>query len=288
MGRNNIFKLLEEKDNLSLSANIGRVRALYSGKFYFAYQINGANYTLKQFVNEFAFSSWKARNRCIDMDDFLQTIGFEYIEAGSQFMTEDYLTEIEVIYNFWNISCKYIDSHSDEFRCYDTRNELKNLMDACLSDFNYKAFYNAETEQLIVAEDKPEVTAVAEIVEPQIAFEIIRYNHWTLQGDFEAKKHILLTMAALLEPQRDKLKHINRSLEDGIFFMLNNLNLRHNNCAEGDKHYKKEVATMTPIKLEYWYDELYQMILLADLELDNINRMREIEGLKRKISGGNL
>ena len=35
-----------------------------------------------------------------------------------------------------------------------------------------------------------------------------------------------------------------------------------------------------------WYDELYQMILLVILEMDNKERMEKIDGLKKAITGG--
>lgn len=95
-------------------------------------------------------------------------------------------------------------------------------------------------------------------------------------------------MGAELEPKRNVLKGINQSLERNIFFMLNNLNLRHNNCAERDKNYKKAVASMTPMDLEHWYDELYQMILLANLELENSKRLHDIDSLKNTLSRENL
>ena len=286
MARRNIFELLREKENTSLSDNIRRIRNLYSGEYDFARDINGKDYTLEEFVDEFAFNTWKARGRCLDQDDFYETLDFSSIQAGSQYNLDDFLSEIEVIYNFWYIAVKYIKKYSYAFQCLDTADELKKLMDACLSDLNQRAFYDEDSEQLIVAEDKPEVTAVAEIVEPQAAFEIIRYNHRTLQGDVEAKKRILLTMGAALEPKRDALKGINRPLESGIFFILNNLNLRHNNCTEGDRNYKQAVSAMSTEELELWYDELYQMILLANLEMDNASRMRDVDNLKNTISGG--
>lgn len=62
--------------------------------------------------------------------------------------------------------------------------------------------------------------------------------------------------------------------------MFNNMNIRHNNCAEGDKNYKKVVAKMSQDELESWYDETYQLCLLAFLELDNVERTKKVAELK--------
>ena len=69
--------------------------------------------------------------------------------------------------------------------------------------------------------------------------------------------------------------------------MLNNLNIRHNNRSKKDKSkYKEYVANMSKTRLEKWYDELYQMMLLAFLLLDNIERKKKVSELKSKIIGG--
>ena len=72
--------------------------------------------------------------------------------------------------------------------------------------------------------------------------------------------------------------------------MFNNLDLRHNNTTRNlakeekrDTNYKQIVADMTPDELEDWYDETYQLCLLAFLELDNVERMQKIDELKKKI-----
>lgn len=62
--------------------------------------------------------------------------------------------------------------------------------------------------------------------------------------------------------------------------MLNNLNIRHNNKSKKDKNYKEYVAKMKKNKLEEWYDELYQMMLLAMLELEQVERNQKINELK--------
>ena len=45
--------------------------------------------------------------------------------------------------------------------------------------------------KILIIEDKPEVTAVVEIIEQDLALDIIRYNHRSLQGEIELKKKIL-------------------------------------------------------------------------------------------------
>ena len=80
------------------------------------------------------------------------------------------------------------------------------------------------------------------------------------------------------------MRSINAVLESDIFFMLNNFNIRHNNKNKGDKNYKEYVAKMRKDRLEKWYDELYQMILLAFLLMDNTKRTDRVKELKVKIN----
>ena len=154
-----------------------------------------------------------------------------------------------------------------------------------LEKYNHKAYI--DDEQVLIIEDKPEVTAVAEIVEDELALDIIRYNHRSLRGEVELKKSILISLGAELEPKRKELQQLNKQLSEDIFFMLNNVNIRHNNRSKKDKSkYKEYVAKMNKIRLEKWYDELYQMMLLAFLLLDNVDRTASIKELKGKIVGG--
>ena len=157
-------------------------------------------------------------------------------------------------------------------------------MDECLANYNYKAQYFPSREQLLVIEGKPEATAVAEIIERDLSYKVLRYNHYMLKGNLQAKKEILLALGTDLEPKREQLNTIDAKLEDGIFYILNNLNLRHNNKTEGDKNYKQAVADMDSNTLEHWYDELYQMMLLAYLQLDQVERNNQIKVLKQLVS----
>ena len=132
----------------------------------------------------------------------------------------------------------------------------------------------------MITEKNAAVTAVAECVDEELAYQIVKYNHYTLKGDISKKKEILLKLGSELEPKRKQLSPINSQLETNIFFMLNNLNIRHNNRSKKDKNYKEYVAKMKKNKLEEWYDELYQMMLLAMLELEQVERNQKINELK--------
>ena len=107
-----------------------------------------------------------------------------------------------------------------------------------------------------------------------------------MQGNIEGKKSILLLLGDKLEGQRAKLKQINKTLEDSIFTLLNNLNLRHNNIDTDSKEYNSFVATMPKKEIESWYDEVYQLCLLAFLEIDNVERARKVKELKQKLDAG--
>lgn len=233
-------------------------------------------------VNDY-FCSWIARGRCIDLNDYLVSIHYTELRRLAGLNLESFLTLIEVIYNLWYI-VEREKQRSTKFGLYSTHNELKWLMDECLSQYNHKAYYIKKDEKVLVVEDKPEATAVAEIVESDLALEVIRYNHHSLKGDVNAKRSILNRLGTELEPKRKELKAVNSTLEDQVFFMLNNMNIRHNNIKTGDGNYREAVAQMPETELEQWYDELYQMILLAMLQMDNVDRTAKVKMLKDKIT----
>lgn len=125
--------------------------------------------------------------------------------------------------------------------------------------------------------------SVAEIVDPALSYRIIEYNHRSMKGDLDRKKATLIVLADKLEAQRAKLKQINTSLETDLFYLLNSINVRHNNADPGGKKYIHFVANMKNGDIEQWYDDMYQMCLLAFLELDHLERKERVKQLKEDI-----
>ena len=280
MARKNIFELVST--NTTFEDDLRRLKTLiFSEECIQCYGIY--KYSISEFVDKYLFSSWEQRQHCVDLDDFLKTL--KYNELYEKALKQDFDSSVcvlELYYNLWNLVFQYI-LKSDDTKHYESFNFVNNLLRDCLSAINYTYHFFGE-DTILLVEDKPEITAVAEIVDDDLALDIIRYNHHSLAGDIESKKSILLRLGSELEPKRKELKVINKQLEDNIFYMLNNLNLRHNNRSKKDKNYKEYVAKMKKSKLEDWYDELYQEILLAMLLLDDKNRQIKISGLKDKIN----
>ena len=128
----------------------------------------------------------------------------------------------------------------------------------------------------------PAATAVAEITDKEhIAFAILKYNHNSLRGDLEGKRQLLLSIANEYEPLLKKPIDGFTDYFKKATFLLNNLNLRHNNKSGKDK--KQFVVDMPNKELEKWYDELYQLLLFCVLIKDNVKRKKEIEDLVKKL-----
>ena len=94
-----------------------------------------------------------------------------------------------------------------------------------------------------VPKDQAAISA-AEIVDPALSYRIIEYNHHSMKGDLERKKATLIALADKLEPKRAKLKQVSGSLESDLFYLLNSVNVRHNNADQVGKNYIHFVADM--------------------------------------------
>lgn len=214
-------------------------------------------------------------------------LGIEDMFASEHYTEEQLLIYLEYIANILHLLNQVECTPDWSYTKTDIVTATQQNLTSFLDWLNYEAkTFNKQGRVLIVHKNAP-ATAVAEIVEADLAYQIIQYNHHTLQGDIEAKKTILLALGSELEPKRKLMEARTKTLTDGIFFMLNNLDLRHNNRSKKDKNYKEAMANMRKNKLEQWYDELYQMMLLAFLELEQSDRELKITELKQHVTGGN-
>ena len=90
-------------------------------------------------------------------------------------------------------------------------------------------------------------------------------------------------MGADLEPRRKEIEEIYKVLDSRTFFLLNNMNIRHNNRTKGDKNYVEKVARMKKGTLEKWYDKTYQLMLTAYMVLNSKEILEDVEVLTSQL-----
>ena len=69
----------------------------------------------------------------------------------------------------------------------------------------------------------------------------------------------------------------------GTCLSLDEFHIRHNNADPQSPKFKKPIGDLAKEQLEFWYDEVYQMCLLAILRLEHADRKKTFEALKSEI-----
>ena len=280
--RKNIFEILSE--GFDIGVEIDRIWNLFGHniiEYNMVYSPQSDYIAILSCVNQYAFKNWKSRCLTVSPYDMAKALKIEDIirEKIYEPFTNVFIV-LEFIANMIG-RCNYaLEAHSELSKLdeYDLLNENITYL---IERFGYTLYDVESEEQRIIVEKNPAAIAAAEISKRDIAEKIIQYNHYTLKGDIQSKKDIILVLAGDIEPKMKELETIQPSLENNLSFLLNNLNIRHNNVASGDKNYKEIVANMSQTERESWYDETYQLLLLSKLLLDNTERNNRIEGLRK-------
>lgn len=292
MARKNIFQIIESKRDIT--QEVLRLNSLLNNeKGISIYKETSSvlppqfykSSRVEDFVDSYIFKLWKCRGTCVSLEDMAETLGIEDMFTDEDYSEENILIYVEYVANVLFLATKVRLAEKYSYYLNDSYVATRENLDNLLGWMNYERRVFEKKEQVLIVRKSAATTAVAEIVEENLSYQIVKYNHHSLKGDIESKKAILLALGSELEPKRKDISEINKRLADDIFFMLNNLNLRHNNRSKSDKNYKEAVAKMRKTALEDWYDELYQMLLLAFLELDNKERSERVSELKTKING---
>lgn len=234
------------------------------------------------------FIDFYFRGTCLSIDEFNNMHGFHFEKEPSDFNIDHLVSLCEYIYN---MLMAYQGVQGSMGYGYMTGMHAPINVQFYFIQINQvieKIGYMQANEDgfIIFVEKSPAAIAVAEseIIPQNLSYKLISYNHYAMKGNLDAKKDTLLQFALILEAKRSDLKKVDETLETNLFYVFNNLNIRHNNTNPDLKgKYKAYVAQMSSEELEKWYDETYQMCLLASLQLENIGRKAEFNQLKREI-----
>ena len=218
---------------------------------------------------EKSFLNMPFRGTCLSLADFNESYGFDFKSKPKNFDIDYLVVFCEYTYNLVN--------YSRNWYGYSYNNFFINQMRKVLEMIDYEFIRDDETYVDILVPRKQEAIAVAEIADKKIAYSILEYNHHSLKGNLEKKKAILKLMADDIEPQRKVLNGINKTLADNLFQMFQKF-VRHNN---EDNWFIKNLSKEN---LEMCYDDIYQMWLLAKLEIDNLERKKRVEMVIKNIN----
>lgn len=257
-------------------------KKVYDLLFVAKYQVeNSGEQTIFEIFND-AFPNFWFANTCLSLDEFNKINGITFPEPNENILLVDLVSLLEY---FMNLLCAYRGTILYGMLCFAPFNierlnrYINNVADAIEYEFsNQDGLY-------ILVEKNAVVTAVAEsaLIPDDLSHKIIAYNHHDMQGDIESKKATLLRLYLLLEENKSKLHQVNSNLENDLFYIFNNFNIRHNNCDSKSKNYKPGIASMDKQELENWYDETYQMCLLAFMELEQADRKPKFDAIKDEI-----
>lgn len=276
MARHNFFEKLEREINIQFEYE--KIENIVLN------ELNEYCFTLNDQIEE-NFYNWKFKKNYLSFEELRNYMGFTYSELrnGVKIATaevkniDDFILYCEMIYNM--IFCVVADSIEYNFS-EPTLNVLR-IIQYDIEKMNHNIICLKQNEQYLIVQKNPAASAVADIVKPDLADSIIEYNHHLLKGKLKEKQLILKMIADALEPKRQELKMVDRKIESDFFYMVNCMNVRHNNCDASDlKKYNPEFAVLKDEQKESWYDEIYQEGLMAFLLLEQTKREKRIQKFK--------
>lgn len=214
------------------------------------------------------------KNRALNLDDFNDTYGFKFDSPNASVTADELISYCEYVVTLCDHLWKYASISLDEDSEY-LKDDLYRTVEGCMDELGLIAI--KKDEITIFVDKDPAVIAAAELVDESLAYDVKAFIHKQTKGDLQKKKTILKFLADDIEPQRSKLNGINKTFAGNLFQMLQKF-VRHNNS---DNLY---ISGLSPKEIEDCYDDIYQMWLLAKLEIDNTERKKRVEAVLKKIN----
>lgn len=232
------------------------------------------------------FVDFYLRDTCLSIEEFDSVHGFDFSKYPNEFQLDDlvsfceYIQNMLIAYQSAVFSSRYGMSLNGRINVQFYFNHISKIIEKI-------GYQRSEMDgYTIYVESNPAANAAAEspLIPEHLSYKLISYNHYSMKGNMPEKKSTILQLADLLEAKRPELSRIDSGFTSDLFYLFNNLNLRHNNTDPSLKgKYKPFIAEMPPEDLENWYDETYQMCLLAFLKLEHADRKIKFDELKKNI-----
>ena len=265
--RRNFYDVIKN-GNIDLSKEYARIYELFYDTL--CYKTGYQELTLNDLVESyFDALSKDLVGRCISLDDFNDSYGYFFYP---QLIDENIDTLVDISEYVVNFIHALMDGTSLDLPMFSS---TLHHIDSCMDDVCYKR--SMKENIIIYVEAAPEALAVAEITEGTLSYSVLEYNQHKMKGDLVNKKNILKNMADDIEAKRGILTSINKSFSSNLFQLLNKF-IRHD---DSENIY---ISGLTDEQIENVYDEIYQMWLLAKMQLSYLSKKDKIQILINNIN----
>ena len=229
------------------------------------------------------FRLWRRRSNYYSFAELRDYLGF-HIEGGiSVYKLSAHDVDLNKYLLFAEMILNLI--YDLKARCDHRLNSVIQAMNGTIAATIEKAGLELRNinDELVIVEKNAVAISVADS-NPELASVIIEYNHYLLHGDIKKKRLLLKQIADALEPKDKELKGICKGMVDDFFFLVNRMNIRHNNCDPSDKkNYTAQFAELTNEEKEKWYDTIYDQALTLFVLLDQKSRTHIINQFRNSI-----
>lgn len=210
-----------------------------------------------------------------NLQDFNERNQFDFENFAYPNDFDDLLLLAEYAYNF-----AYVMNSDQELRTLNSISVLHRT-DALTDKIGYRFVQDRGLWVLVPANEG--IEAAAEVAPKAAGNDLFRYDYRGYKGDLEGKRKILAGLASALEPRRADLNKVAKVFMGDYFYLVNNLNIRHNNVDPADPgKYNSWVAQMPSGELEGWYDTVRDMSAAGFLFLEYQGKKEEIDETKRR------
>ena len=269
--RRNIYEVLKS-GNVDIQKEYSRIYDLFYEVPFDSYY--GQSATLEDIVIEyFSMLNSNLIGRCLSLDDFNESYNYRFAPRPKDFSMETLIELSEYVINFVRaLMMAAMYARID----IQILHKVEMHIESCMEDIGYK---EVERDGIIIfVENNQAAISASEIIEPELAYSVLEYNHYKLKGNLARKRDILKNLADSIEHDRTALKSINSNFTSDLFQLLNKF-IRHDNS---NNNY---ISSMSDSEIEDVYDDIYQMWLLAKLQLEQADRNDKVRELIKKING---
>lgn len=269
MGRKNLFELLSNMnfdiytESNTLLELFKREQNVYNGLY---------RESLMQYIDKNFFRDMPIRGTSISIEKTMSDL--RIINSSSNIDNLFLLCEFLV----------HLFSYHKSFsrKATEQAETILNNIDVIMDKTNHTLHKVGDNQFIVVKKNVASIETAEIVTDEHISNEIMRYNHFAVNGDLEEKRQILNNISQYVEPilKSRKLGQAGyKEIESNMGFMLNNLHIRHNN-KEGAKA-QEYTMKLSNSELEDWYNKIYDLSLIVIMLNEHISIQEEIQSLKK-------